>query len=236
MFTKEHTAKMYDQDLEDIRKRVLFMGGLVENQIGAALAAFCESNVDKADCVYKEDYKVNALEVAIDLECSQIIARRQPAAVDLRMLMGISKIVTDLERSGDEAAKIARMTRKIYGCDTCPCLRDVREMGSLAIRMLCDAINAFSSMDAVEAANIVREDLELDVKFKGIIRQLITFVMEDHRIISSAMEVMFIVKGLERIGDHAKNIAEQVIYIIRGTDVRHVSLDRLELEAKGNSE
>jgi len=238
MFTKDHTAKRYDQDLDSIRGRVLLMGGLVESQIRAAIAAFSEGDTEKADFVDAEDYRVNALEVAIDLDCAQIIARRQPAAGDLRMLMGISKIVTDLERSGDEAAKIARMTRTIYGRDICrlSCISDVRDMGNLAVGMLRTALDTFVRQDAIEAANIVREDLEIDGKFKSITRQLITFMMEDPRMISSALEIMLIAKAVERIGDHAKNVAEQVIYIVRGTDVRHVAIDRLELEAKGESE
>ncbi|CAK0757985.1 phosphate transport system protein [Gammaproteobacteria bacterium] len=181
MFTKDHTAKKYDQDLDSIRSRVLLMGGLVESQIRAAIEAFAEGDTDKAAGVDREDHRVNALEVAIDQDCAQIIARRQPAAVDLRMLMGISKIVTDLERSGDEASKIARMTRTIYGRDMCrvSCITDVRDMGNLAVGMLRAALDTFVRQDAVEAANIVREDLEIDTKFWRFTRQLITFMMED---------------------------------------------------------
>ncbi|CAK0741021.1 negative regulator of the pho regulon [Gammaproteobacteria bacterium] len=235
MFTKDHTAKQYDQELDFIRSRVLLMGGLVENQLRSAIDAFVEGDIDKAARVDMEDHRVNALEVNIDLDCAQIIARRQPAAVDLRMLMGISKIVTDLERSGDEAAKIARMTRTIYGRDRCrvSCINDVRDMGNLAVAMLRAALDTFVRQDAAQAANIVREDLEIDGKFKALTRQLITFMMEDPRMISSALEIMFIAKAVERIGDHAKNLAEQVIYIVRGTDVRHVAIEHLEREARG---
>lgn len=237
MLTKEHTAKKYDQDLDAIRTRVLLMGGLVENQIRAAIEAFVSGDFDKAKQVDQEDHHVNALEVAIDLDCAQIIARRQPAAVDLRMLMGISKIVTDLERSGDEAAKISRMTRSIYGRDICwvSCISEVSDMGNLALVMLRSALDTFARQDAIEAANIVRDDLKIDGKFKAITRQLITFMMEDPHVISSALEIMLIVKSIERIGDHAKNLAEQVIYIVRGTDVRHVTIERLEQEARGIS-
>ncbi|CAK0753805.1 Phosphate-specific transport system accessory protein PhoU homolog [Gammaproteobacteria bacterium] len=235
MFTNDHIAKQYDQDLDSIRSRVLLMGSLVENQIRAAIVAFSEGDTEKATQVDIEDHRINALEVAIDLDCTQIVVRRQPAAIDLRMLMGISKIVTDLERSGDEAAKIARMTRTIYSRDICrtSCINDVRDMGNLAVSLLRAALDTFIRQDAARAADIVRDDLEIDGKFKAITRQLITFMMEDPRLISTAMEIMCIAKSMERIGDHAKNLAEQVIYIVRGTDVRHVAIEQLEREAKG---
>jgi len=157
--------KQYDNELDAIRGRVLLMGGLVESQIRAAIVAFAEGNLDQAAGVVIEDHRVNALEVAIDLDCAQIIARRQPAAVDLRMLMGISKIVTDLERSGDEAAKIARMTQTIYSRDVCrvTCITDVRDMGHLAVGMLRAALDTFVRQDAAGAADIVREDLDLQI-------------------------------------------------------------------------
>ncbi|CAK0759512.1 negative regulator of the pho regulon [Gammaproteobacteria bacterium] len=235
MFTNNHITKQYDQDLDSIRNRVLLMGGLVENQIHSAITAFSEGNTEKAIQVDVEDHRVNALEVAIDLDCTQIIARYQPTAIDLRVLVGISKIVTDLERSGDEAAKIARMTQEIYRHDICckSCINDVRDMGNMAAGMLHTALDTFTHQNAVGAAGIVRNDLEIDSKFKAITRQLITFVMEDPRLISTAMEMMCIAKSMERIGDHAKNLAEQVIYIVRGTDVRHVTIEQLEREAKG---
>lgn len=235
MYSSDHTAKQYSHELSAIRSRVLQMGGLVETQIHSAIIAFVEGDADRANQVDSEDHRVNALEIGIDQDCAQIIAKRQPAAVDLRMLMGISKIVTDLERSGDEASKIARMTRMIYGRELrrIPCIPDVREMGDIAVGMLRTALDAFVRQDAAAAAAIVREDLEIDAKFQAITRQLITFMMEDPRLISSALEVLFIAKAIERIGDHAKNLAEQVIYIVRGTDVRHVAIDQLEREAKG---
>jgi phosphate transport system protein len=235
MYVQDHSSKQYDQDLDALRTRVLRMGGLVESQIRAAIAAFSEGNVDEMARVDSEDALVNAFEVGIDQDCAQIIARRQPAAVDLRMLMGVSKIVTDLERSGDEAAKIGRMSKRIYerGQTRVPCAVEISEMGEVAVAMQRMVLDAFVRQDAAAAALIIREDQEIDEKFQAIMRQLVTYMMEDNAFISPALEVMFIAKALERIGDHAKNMAEQVIYIVRGTDVRHVTIDQLEREAKG---
>jgi phosphate transport system protein len=234
---QDHASKQYDQELDAIRSRVLRMGGLVESQIRAAITALAESNVDQMARIDAEDHLVNAFEVGIDQDCAHIIARRQPTAVDLRMLMGISKIVTDLERSGDEAAKIARMSATIYRNELrrIPCIGEIREMGEIAVGMLRTVLDAFVRQDAAAAALIVREDLEIDAKFQGIMRQLVTYMMEDPRTISTSLEIMFIAKAVERIGDHAKNTAEQVIYIVRGTDVRHVTIDQLEREAMGDS-
>jgi phosphate transport system protein len=233
----DHSSSQYDKDLDAIRSRVLRMGGLVENQIRAAITALGSGDLDQMSRVDVEDHLVNAFEVGIDQDCANIIARRQPAAGDLRMLMGISKIVTDLERSGDEAAKIARMSAAIYRNDMrrIPCIGEIREMGEIAVSMLRMVLDAFVRQDAVAAASIVREDLEIDAKFQGIMRQLVTFMMEDPRTITPSLDVMFIAKAVERIGDHAKNTAEQVIYIVRGTDVRHVTIDQLEREALGGS-
>jgi phosphate transport system protein len=234
---QDHASKQYDEELEAIRSRVLRMGGLVESQIRAAITALAEGNVDQMARIDEEDHLVNAFEVGIDQDCANIIARRQPTAVDLRMLMGISKIVTDLERSGDEAAKIARMSATIYRNELrrIPCIGEIREMGEIAVGMLRAVLDAFVRQDAGAAALIVREDLEIDAKFQGIMRQLVTYMMEDPRTISTSLEIMFIAKAVERMGDHAKNTAEQVIYIVRGTDVRHVAIDQLEREAMGDS-
>ncbi|MCX7180066.1 MAG: phosphate signaling complex protein PhoU, partial [Proteobacteria bacterium] len=197
--------------------------------------ALAEGDFEQLDLVDKNDHRINAHEVGIDGTCALIIARRQPTAVDLRMLMGISKIVTDLERCGDKAALIARKAKVIFnqGVVRIPCIADISESGVLAVGLIRTALNAFARQDAVAAAAIVREDLEIDHKFQSITRQLITYMMEDPRLISLSFEIMFIAKAIERIGDHAKNIAEQIIYITRGTDVRHLAYDQLEREAKG---
>jgi phosphate transport system protein len=231
----DHSSKQYDVDLADVKGRVLQMGGLVETQISAAIEAFCAGDSDRIAVVESDDYRVNAFEVSIDEACAHIIARRQPTAGDLRMIMGISKIVTDLERCGDEAAKIARMARRIYERERVriPRLADLGQIGDLALRQLHEALDAFVRLDANAAAAIVREDKDLDDKFEALLRQLITFMMEDPRTISTSLDMTFIAKAVERIGDHAKNLAEQVIYIVRGTDVRHVGLEQLERQAGG---
>jgi len=236
MTAKDHSFTRYDEELEDIRSRVLQMGGLVEQQIGDAVKAMAEGDLEQMERVDVGDREVNAQEVAIDGTCALIIARRQPTAVDLRMLMGISKIVTDLERCGDKAALIARKSMVIFAnrrMAHVPCAAGITEIGSIAAGLLRTALNCFARQDALAAAAIVRDDLEIDRKFEAITRQLITTMMEDPRLISMAFDVLFIAKALERIGDHAKNIAEQIIFIARGTDVRHIAFERLEEEAKG---
>jgi len=239
MLAKDHSFTRYDEELEDIRNRVLQMGGLVEQQVGDAIRAFVEGDFQQMEQVDRNDRRVNAHEVGIDGTCALIIARRQPTAVDLRMLMGISKIVTDLERCGDKAALIARKAMLIFANQSMvhiPCIVGIGEIGEVAAGMLRTALNCFARQDAVAAAAIVRDDLEIDHRFEAITRQLITFMMEDPRLISMAFEVLFIAKALERIGDHAKNIAEQIIFITRGTDVRHIAVEQLEQEAKGTGE
>jgi len=237
MPAKDHSFTRYDEELEDIRNRVLQMGGLVEQQVHDAIRALVEGNFEQMTKVDRNDHNVNAYEMEIDGTCALIIARRQPTAVDLRMLMGISKIVTDLERCGDKAALIARKAMLIYANRNMvhiPCIAGINEIGEIAAGLLRTALNCFARQEALAAAAIVRDDLEIDYKFQAITRQLITFMMEDPRLISIAFEVLFIAKALERIGDHAKNIAEQIIFITRGTDVRHIALAQLELEAKGS--
>ena len=221
----EHLSKQYDSDLEDIRSRVLQMGGLVETQIVAAIECFTTGNYDLMARVNDTDRQVNSYEVEIDDACTHVIARRQPAASDLRLIMAVSKIVTDLERTGDEAEKIARMAKQIYdrGRLLIPRSADVRHAGHLAVTMLRRVLNAMARLDAEEAERIIAEDATIDGEFRGIVRQLVTYMMEDPRTISTALDIVWIAKAIERIGDHAKNIAEQIIYIVRGTDVRHTA-------------
>jgi phosphate transport system protein len=221
----EHLSRQYDSDLEDIRSRVLQMGGLVEAQILAAIECFATGNFDLMAQVTDGDRRVNSYEVEIDDACTHVIARRQPAAGDLRLIMAVSKIVTDLERTGDEAEKIARMARQIYerGRLQIPRSADVRQAGQLAVAMLRRVLDAMARLDAVEAERIIDEDATIDDAFRGIVRQLVTYMMEDPRTISTALDIVWIAKAIERIGDHAKNIAEQVIYIVHGTDVRHTT-------------
>ena len=229
----EHTLKQFDTELEEVRGRVLQMGGLVESQIQSAIDALTSGSIQQAAQVAEGDVRVNALEVAIDEECSTIIARRQPAAVDLRMLMMVVKTITDLERIGDEAAKIARMTQHIYQSDRpmIPRMTEIRHVGEIAIGMLRLALDSFARLDLTVAAKVVRQDEQVDNEFRGILRQLITFMMEDPRTISHAIEILFIAKAIERIGDHAKNMSEYVVYMVKGKDVRHTGIEGVEREA-----
>jgi phosphate transport system protein len=229
----QHTSKQFDHELETVRSRVLQMGGLVEEQTVRALQALADGDLELSTRVVEEDHRVNAMEVAIDEECSTIIARRQPAAGDLRMLMMVVKTITDLERIGDEAAKIARMTKLIYGTDRMPIPRgvEIKHVANTAIEMLRKALDAFARLDLGAAAEVVKRDQQVDDEFRAILRQLITFMMEDPRTITHALEILFIAKAIERIGDHAKNMSEYVVYMVKGKDVRHLAPDAFEREA-----
>ena len=233
----EHSSKQYDADLEAIRSRVLEMGGLVEAQIRRALEALASGDPAISDEVIASDHRVNAMEVSLDGECSQVIVKRQPAANDLRLIVAITKIVTDLERIGDEAQKIARMAKSIHerGLDgRAPHSVEVRHAAEVALAMLRQTLDAFARLDVAAAADVIRDDAAIDSEFRSILRQLITYMMEDPRTISSALDVVWVAKAIERIGDHAKNMAEQVIYIVRGTDVRHVDPANIEKELAGS--
>lgn len=231
----DHTLKQFDTELEEIRSRVLQMGGLVEEQITRALEALTTGNATLARQVMEDDHRVNALEVAIDEECSTVIARRQPAAKDLRMVMTVAKTITDLERIGDEAAKIARMTRAIFESDrpTVPRVSEIEHVTEIALGMLRNSLDAFARLDLAVAAKVARRDEHVDKAFVSILRHLITFMMEDPRTISHSIEILFIAKAIERIGDHAKNISEYVVYLVKGKDVRHTGIEALEREALG---
>jgi len=229
---QEHSSKQYDIDLEALRSRVLEMGGLVESQILAAVNGLAAGDNRVLEQVITDDHRVNAMEVSIDTDCSHLIARRQPTAGDLRMVLAVIKIVTDLERVGDEAAKIARLGKQGHALARTP-LAAVKHMGGIGIGMLRKALDALARLDTVAAAAIIREDVEIDEEFRAIVRQLITFMMEDPRTISQAIDILWIAKAIERIGDHSKNMAEQVIYVVKGTDVRHISVEQVEREALG---
>ncbi len=223
MYASDHRSKQFDADLEDIRSRVLQTGGVVETQILNAIECFTTGSLEQINRVLEGEREVNAREKEIDDACVNLVARRQPAAVDLRLIMGISKIVTDLERIGDEAEKIARMARQIHGRGALqiPRFVDVRQSGEMAVTMLRRALDALARLDATESEKIIAQDRMIDDEFRGIVRHLITYMMEDPRTISTALEIMWVAKAIERVGDHSKNIAEQVIYIVRGIDVRH---------------
>lgn len=226
----EHTSKQFDNELESIRARVLQMGGLVEQQITLAIEALTNGDIALAERVNAQDHEVNRLEVTIDEDCTNIIARRQPAAGDLRLIVAVIKTITDLERIGDEAAKIARMAKMVHSTDRLyrPRIVELRHAAQIGIQMLHMALDAFARLDTGSATQVLRDDRQVDDAFRGILRQLITFMMEDPRTISPSIEILFAAKALERIGDHAKNIAEYVIYFVKGKDVRHIDVDEVE--------
>lgn len=228
----EHIFKQYDAELEAVRAKVLEMGGLVENQIINALEALVKADAKLAKEVMINDHRVNELEVQIDEDCSHIIARRQPAAGDLRMVMSIVKTITDLERIGDEATKIARTALKIYEEDRMfkPRFNEIKTMVALVREMLRTSLDAFARLDVSKTVEVARQDEQVDEQFRAAMRQLITFMLEDPRTISMSLEVLFVAKAVERIGDHAKNIAEYVVYMVKGKDVRHTSVQEMERE------
>ncbi len=228
----EHTMRVFDQELESVRARVLQMGGLVEEQILNAVEALASGNVGLANAVEEKDHNVNALEVGLDEEVSTIIARRQPTANDLRMLMMVIKTITDLERIGDEATKIARMARLVHEADriVTPRFTDIKHMSGMAVDMLRRSLDAFARLDPSGAANVARLDKQLDEEYRMVVRHLITYMMEDPRTISMFIDILFAAKAIERIGDHAKNMSEYVVYMVKGKDVRHTSIEEIERE------
>ncbi len=230
MQQSEHIYKQYDAELEAVRAKVLEMGNLVEQQIVDALEALVESKPKLAKSIINKDHLVNALEVQVDEDCSHIIARRQPAAGDLRMILMMIKTITDLERIGDEAAKIARFAQKVYETDRMwsPRFNEIKVMANLTRDMLHMALDAFARSDATKVLEIAHMDEQVDEQFQVAIRQLITFMLEDPRTISMSLDVLFVSKAIERIGDHAKNISEYVVYMVKGKDVRHISMDEME--------
>ncbi|WP_213778916.1 phosphate signaling complex protein PhoU [Caballeronia sp. dw_276] len=229
----KHLSSQFDADLNAVSSKVLEMGGLVESQIINAMQALNAFDIDIADKVILAEQRLNTMEVEIDEECSNIIARRQPAARDLRLLMAISKTITNLERAGDEAEKIAKRVKRINedGMGRNVNIAEIKLSGEMAVSILRRALDAFARLDTVAAAQIVRDDKAIDEEFRAFVRKLVTYMMEDPRMISAGLDYLFIAKAVERIGDHAKNIAEFIIYIVKGTDVRHVSRDQLEREA-----
>ena len=228
----EHTSKKFDAELEGIRTRVLQMGGMVELQIVKAMEGLGGGDLLLIDQVIENDNRVNLLEIELDEACNQVIAKRQPTAVDLRMVSTVQKTITDLERIGDEAKKIAKTAKQLHTA-TSPFMPQIRlsHIADAVVDMLRTALDAYARLDTIAAAQVVRQDKEVDAEFKGIMRQLITYMIEDPRTISQTIELMFVAKSVERIGDHAKNIAEYVVYMVKGRDVRHTSLEEIEREA-----
>jgi phosphate transport system protein len=228
----KHLSTQFDSELSGISTRVLEMGGMVEAQVAQAIYALTNFSSETATQVLFQEEKVNQMEIAIDRDLSSIIARRQPTARDLRLLIAVSKTIGNLERVGDEAARIARTVQRLVNTGVSSKLRlpvgDVSFGASLATASLRRALDAFARLDTQQALQVIKQDNEIDEEFDGLMRKLITYMMEDPRTISASIDLVFVAKAIERIGDHAKNLAEQIIYIVKGTDVRHNPPDALE--------
>ena len=226
----KHLSTQFDTELTSVSSRVMEMGGLVESQIRQAIYALSQFSVEVSNEVSANEARVNALEIEIDQLLSSIIARRQPTARDLRLLIAISKTTANLERVGDEAEKIARMVRSIIHSGSPRALPslELRVASDLASGLLNKALDAFARLDVNAAVTILKEDDLIDAEFDGFVRKLITYMMEDPRMISPSLDLLFLAKAIERIGDHAKNIAEFIIYVVKGEDVRHTSMEKIE--------
>jgi len=228
----QHISGQFNADLEAIRNHMMGMGGLVERQVANAIEAICSGDTRVADDVIRREDEVDKMEVNIDHECIQILVRRQPAASDLRMVLAVSRVVRDLERIGDEASKIAIHTLEVADNSSNQlCQQAMRYMGAEVVKMISGALDAFARHDVDGAIDVVRNDKLVDQQYASALRELITYMMEDPRSIGQAINILWILRAIERIGDHARNISEQVIYLVKGTDVRHSSLTEIEEQA-----
>ncbi|WP_395137487.1 phosphate signaling complex protein PhoU [Schlegelella aquatica] len=228
----KHLSTQFDAELSGISTRVLEMGGLVESQVAQAIYALANFSGETAAQVITQEERVNQMEVEIDRDLSTIIARRQPTARDLRLLIAISKTIGNLERVGDEAARIARTVQRLINIGVSSRLRlpvsDVGFEAQLATEQLRKSLDAFARLDVNKALEVLKQDNQIDQEFDGLMRKLITYMMEDPRTISASIDLVFVAKAIERVGDHAKNLAEQIIYIVKGTDVRHIPMESVE--------
>jgi phosphate transport system protein len=228
----KHISTQFDAELSGISARVLEMGGAAESQVAQAIHALTHFSGEAANQVLTTEERINAMEVEIDHDLSTIIARRQPTARDLRLLIAISKTIGNLERVGDEAARIARTVQRLMSSGMSNKMRlpvgDVSFEAGLAIALLRRSLDAFARLDAALALQVIKQDNEIDVEFDGLMRRLVTYMMEDPRTISASIDLVFVAKAIERVGDHAKNLAEQVIYVVKGTDVRHTPMGDVE--------
>ncbi len=230
--TEKHLSTQFDTELSGISTRVLEMGGLVEAQVAQAIYAMTNFSGETASQVLAQEEHVNAMEVEIDRDLSSIIARRQPTARDLRLLIAVSKTIANLERVGDEAARIARTVQRLINSGVSTRMRlpvnGLAYESELAIAQLRKALDAFARLDVERALEVLKQDDQIDQEFEGLMRKLITFMMEDPRTISASIDLIFVAKAVERVGDHAKNLAEAIIYVVKGTDVRHNSVAQVE--------
>jgi len=229
----QHSSSQFNEALESIRNHLMEMGGLVEKQVVDALEALLHADSALAEKVLTTEDRVDDLEIQIDEECARVLALRQPAASDLRLIIAVSKAVSDLERIGDESAKIAAMALELAeGGESPRGYVEVRHIGNHVRNMLRDALDAFARFDADKAVEVAAEDSEVDLEYRSAMRALVTFMMEDPRAISRVLNIIWSLRALERIGDHARNIGEQVIFLVKGTDVRHISIDEMEKEVR----
>ena len=226
-----HISQQFNSELEEIRSHVLAMGGLVEQQIRNAVQSLVEGDVPLAESVISRDVEVNKAEVNIDEECTHIIARRQPAATDLRLVIAVIKTITDLERIGDQAERVARMGTRLAEVERPKNnYHELQNMGEHVARMVHGALDAFARSDVEMAISVSKQDEQVDQEYDGLMRQCLTFLMEDPRKITQMLDIMWAARAIERIGDHAKNICEYVIYLVKGKDVRHISIEQMEDE------
>jgi phosphate transport system protein len=224
-----HISRRFNEDLESVRTRVLAMGGMVEELLGKAITALIEGDSSLGESLSTDDLKVNGMEVAIDEECSRILATRSPAAGDLRLIVAIIKTITDLERIGDEGEKIGNIASRLAVMERPENkYREIKHMSRIVAEMVHDSLDAFARMDSQAALKVARRDRMVDEEYESIHRQCITFMMEDPRNIRRTLDVMWIVRSLERVGDHAKNICEYVIFMVHGKDIRHTRLEDVE--------
>ena len=230
----KHISSQFDTELNSISTHVLEMGGLVEAQLHQAMYALVHLSVETADQVLEKETTINQMEMSIDHEIISTIGRRQPTARDLRFLMAISRTTQNLERAGDEIARIARMVKSIIQSGSPRNLpsSELRVAADLAAAMLRKTLDSFARLDTVMAVAIIKQDNEIDDEYNGFLRKLITYMMEDPRTISPSLDLLFLAKSIERVGDHAKNIAEQIIFIVKGEDVRHTPMDKVESVAR----
>ncbi len=226
-----HISQQYNIELDDIRKHLSEMGGMAQRQVNDAIQALIDADLDKAEQVVSADKTVNQMEISIDEECVRILARRQPAASDLRLVIAVTKAITDLERIGDEASKIARQAIALNRDGVSPRgYVEVRHIGNQVSRMLHDALDAFARLDMDMALNVVQTDKTVDLEYSTAMREMVTFMIEDPRSITRVLNILWSLRALERIGDHARNLAQYVVYLVKGEDVRHASFDQIAQE------